>query len=759
MKPEIDVSTDLATGKKRDKAALVACAATGIAETALQTGLFPSVSGALVGALENPACASIRRVVALLLAWFSIKAGLIAISIISQIFQSRRIGICIAERKAALFRRVLFAGPDFHAAEEPERIAERIETGAEESVPFFATAPAVVPIAILSLVWSLWQMFLGTPRSLIRFGLEAKPGNTTLAALAVVSAGIVVAATSIFEKRKTGLYRTARADDEDARSAESEALHGIIDLRGVGALAFAANRIARTVEAGRSSAFRFQSLLSVFSGAGGFAFCLAETAVLAGSVRLIFGGAGSYGFSYSDYVRFATLCGCFNGAALSLYSLWQDARKAWIANDHLKALDHLDMPFASKSAPRSGTTVAKFAPSLSFRSIDFSAPDGTKILHRVDLNVTAGSHVAVVGPSGCGKSTLLKLAMRHLEPTSGCVEFADRPIHNWNFPDFARHVAYVSQKPILFEGTIRENIILGREIEISDGELLSIADKVGLLDDLERKERDGEAALDFQVGPGGRNLSGGQAAKIALMRALVGSPDLIILDEATAPLDELSQERVATYLAGPECRGKTIISVSHRLPAVRNMDRIVVMDGGRIVQDGTWDELASHTGLFADLVARETGIRNDSPRPDETPVWRSRGGRDNAGKSSIVRALSLSATFAELDFKELAQLAEKATLKTAQQGDFIIRKGDGGDSLFVVTEGSAEINGTTFGPGSVFGEIALFGGVKRSADVKASSDSSFAEISREDVLSLCRNYPEAAIRILSAVSRIAARAV
>ena len=764
MKPEINFSDSprhAGRSYNRDKAALAACAAAGIAETALQTGLFPSVNGALVGALENPADSSIRRIVALLLAWFSIKVGLIAISIASQIFQSRRIGICIAERKARLFRHVLFASPEFHATEEPERIAERIETGTEESVPFFATAPAVVPIAILSLVWALWQMFLGTPRFLMHLGLEAKPGNVELAALAVVSAGIVVAATSIFEKRKTGLYRTARSDDEDARSAESEALHGIIDLRGAGALAFAANRVARAVESGRTSAFRFQSLLAVFSGAGGFAFCLAETAVLGGSVRLIFGNAGSGGFAYSDYVRFATLCACFNGAALSLFSLWQDARKAWIAKDRLVVLDQLDMPFASKTAgaPAAASAMTKSVPSLSFRSVAFSVPDGTRILSSLDLNVAAGSHVAIVGPSGCGKSTLLKLVMRHLEPTSGHVEFAGIPIPDWNYQDFAKRVAYVSQRPTLFEGSIRENIILGRQIGISDDRLLSIADKVGLRDDLERKAHDGvsSSALDFQVGPGGRNLSGGQAAKIALMRALVGSPDLLVLDEATAPLDELSQERVASYLAGPECRDKTIISVSHRLPAVRNMDRIVVMDRGRIVQDGTWNELASRTGLFADLIARETGARNNPSNQVGTSDGFEGGYRNKSGESAIVRALSLSATFADLDSGELARLASKATLVETRKGDFVIRKGDGGDSLFVVTEGAVIINGIMHGPGSVFGEIALFGGVKRTADVRAECDSTFAEISRDDVLSICRNSPGTTIRILAAVSRIAAK--
>lgn len=700
---------------------------------------LPAVNGNIVENLKAPLASTWGQVAVLLAVLLLARLGANAGRLTSQMLQARLVGRCLADRTVGLLKRILTAPASFHAATEPEKTVERVETAAGESVPFFATCWITAPAAAGGMLLALWQMFRGTPPFLARLGLAPQKGNPWLAALAVGTALGVVAVTALFEARRARLYREARNADEDARWAETEALRGVQDLRSAGAFGFAGERMAAAVERGRRTALRFQILLTIFSGAGGLAFAVAEVAVMGRAARLILPGTG---FGYNDYVSFATLCALFNGSALTLWGLWQEGRKAWLAHRRLGEYDALETPYAEGT----GTAPAG-ALGWRFEGVSLSAADGTRILRDVELEVHPGEHVALVGPSGCGKTTLLKLAMRHLEPTAGRVEAAGTALPEWNYGAYAGRVAYVAQKPFLFHGTIRDNILVGRELRIGDEGLLALAEDVGLLDDLRRKDADPRRALDFIVGADGRAVSGGQAAKIALARALAGNPDGLLLDEATAAFDELSQERVARLLA-TKCRGKTILSVSHRLPAVRAMDRIVVMDAGQVVQTGSWSELASRPGLFAQLVARETG------RGVPAGEWAGEGG----GDADVARALSLSPVFAELDSAQLARLVRDAETVRVCSGEFAVRKGDAGDSLYVVSAGRVDINGREYGPGSVFGEIALFGGMRRTADVRAIEDCTFAALRRDAVMDACRRSPDMAIRLLSSLARIAARA-
>lgn len=702
---------------------------------------LPAINGNIVEKLAGPPGTAWWQVALLLALLLAARLGASAGRLFSQVLQARLVGKCLADRIVGLVRRLLAAPAAFHAATEPEKIVERVETAAGESVPFFATCWIAAPVAAAGAALALWQMFRGTPAFLVALGLAPQKGNPWLAGLAVGTALGVVAVTALFEARRARLYREARNADEDARWAETEALRGVQDLRSAGAFGFAGGRVAAAVERGRRTALRFQTLLTLFSGAGGLAFAAAEVAVLGGAARLILPGTG---FGYNDYASFATLCALFNGSALVLWGQWQEARKAWLAHRRLEEFDALETPYA---AGRGGTVEG--TPGWSFEGVSYEAADGTAILHGVGLDVAPGEHVALVGPSGCGKSTLLKLAMRHLEPSEGRVAAAGLALPEWNFAAYAGRVAYVSQKPFLFHASIRDNILVGRDLGLGDEELLALADDVGLLDDLRRKDPDPQRALDFVVGTDGRSVSGGQAAKIALARALAGNPDALLLDEATAAFDELSQERVARMLA-TKCRGKTILSVSHRLPAVRAMDRIVVMDAGRVVQDGTWEELAARPGLFARLLARETGRGPEEARAAEPA--------DGAGKGTVARALSLSPVFADLDSAQLSRLCSAAETARTAAGGYAVRKGDAGDSLYVVASGQVEINGTAYGPGAAFGEIALFGGMRRTADVRALEDSVFAVLRRDDVLASCRDNPDIAIRLLGSLARIASRA-
>jgi hypothetical protein len=175
------------------------------------------------------------------------------------------------------------------------------------------------------------------------------------------------------------------------------------------------------------------------------------------------------------------------------------------------------------------------------------------------------------------------------------------------------------------------------------------------------------------------------------------------------------------------------------------MDRLVVMESGRIVQEGTYDELAARPGLFAALVARDTGVLSAG------------GARLHAaeGQRDLIQSLSLSPVFSEVDSASLAKLIAHGSTRTCASGEFLLRKGDAGDEMFVVKSGEIEIVGRLHGRGYAFGEIALFSGLRRTADVRVVKDAEFIVLPREAVLEVCRNNPETALRILRAMARIA----
>ena len=731
------------TNTRRTLAAMLPCWIAGLALALVCTRLVPLLENTITARLQGHGGMSFARLSAFLAALFLTSLLASAGHSLLGFLQERVSSRWVDERVRGIVSRVLLARAGFLAERNSVEIVTRVTRDAEEESQFRMSCWVSVPTIALEMALALGMMFLGSSALWERFGFRHQPGDWRLALLVVALAPLHLLSLAFSRRLMSANQRFAEAGERE-RATLTETLEGVQDLRSSGAFPFGLDRVSSVLSESRLTRLRFWKVVLFLENLGPAFASFTHIALLGFSAWLILSRKT---FTYPDYMGFASLCGAFNAAVSKVANLVREGMEAAPAGRRLREFDSLPHAFG----PETGCTAAGAAPgSLEFRGVTFAATDGTEILRGVDLVLRPGEHVALVGPSGCGKTTLLKTAMRHVDPQAGFVSFSGTPLMEWNHPAYARHVAYVSQRPFLFHGTIRENILLGRDIAMDDAQLVKLADDVGLLDDLRRKGDNPLEALGTPVGQEGRTLSGGQTAKIALARALAGNPDVLLLDEVTASLDELSQDRIMRLLAG-KFRSRTVLSVCHRLPAVRGMDRIVVMDCGRIVQDGTWDELANRPGLFADLVARETGggIRS---------AVQPKGGESRAGEPSIVRSLSLSPVFADLDSEQLARLAATAESASTPAGAFLFRKGDDGDTLCVVESGKIEINGREYGPGYAFGEIALFGGLRRTADVRAAEESTFILLHRDDVLAACRNAPEIAIRLLAALSRIAARA-
>ena len=273
--------------------------------------------------------------------------------------------------------------------------------------------------------------------------------------------------------------------------------------------------------------------------------------------------------------------------------------------------------------PTVGDTVKSARGPIDFKNVAFSYPTrpAVKIFHDLSFHIEQGSNVAIVAPSGAGKSTVAQLLLRFYTPNSGSITIGGKDISTMNAKQLRRKIGYVGQEPVLFSGTIAENIAYGRPLA-TRAEIVQAARKANC-----QFISDFPDGLETHVGARGTQLSGGQKQRIAIARALLKNPDILILDEATSALDAESETLVNQALALLLRGNNTTISIAHRLSTIKRSDRIVVISGdGRIAEEGTYAELsANKDGAFSKLMEWQMSgeavpsVRR-SPHPSEEEV-------------------------------------------------------------------------------------------------------------------------------------------
>ncbi|CAZ82916.1 unnamed protein product [Tuber melanosporum] len=222
-------------------------------------------------------------------------------------------------------------------------------------------------------------------------------------------------------------------------------------------------------------------------------------------------------------------------------------------------------------------------------------------------NIELRDYVALVGPSGCGKSTTISLIERFYNPLAGGVYVDGREISTLNINQYRKHLALVSQEPTLYQGTIRENILLGGDRnDITDDEITAACKSANIYDFIQSLPE----GFQTVCGSKGALLSGGQKQRIAIARALIRNPKVLLLDEATSALDSES-EKVVQQALDTAAKGRTTVSVAHRLSTIKHADCIYVFDAGRIAESGSHSELMAKRGKYYELVNLQSLGKNN----------------------------------------------------------------------------------------------------------------------------------------------------
>ncbi|MFN6337741.1 MAG: ABC transporter ATP-binding protein [Cyanobacteriota bacterium] len=424
--------------------------------------------------------------------------------------------------------------------------------------------------------------------------------SPTVAGVSFLPIPLILWGSLRYQRRLAPLYADVRARASDLASQLSNNLGGMLTIKSYAAEPWERARMAAASEAYRLSNQRAIRLSAAFVPLIRFAILFAFLAILViGGLRAWKGVIAVGTYSFLVFITQRLLW-----PLTTLGRTLDDYERAMASTD--RVLNLLDTPIAIPSGERA-LPVHRVRGHLAFQGVDFAYPGRPPLLRDFHLEVPAGSTLGIVGATGSGKSTIVKLLLRLHEIQAGEIRLDGVPIASLRLEDLRRAIGLVSQEVFLFQGTVAENIAYGTFTAPSAAirRAATLAEASPFIEALPQ-------GYDTVVGERGQRLAGGQRQRLALARALLKDPPVLILDEATAAVDNETEAAIQRSLESITANRTTLV-IAHRLSTVRHAARIVVMEQGRIVETGRHEDLLAAGGAYANLWRVQAGLRADEP--------------------------------------------------------------------------------------------------------------------------------------------------
>jgi ATP-binding cassette subfamily B protein len=510
------------------------------------------------------------------LALVRVACGLAALAVVNyfmnvRLYRTTEDGLLALRTRA--FRRVHDLSVLHQASERRGSLVSRV-TGDVDTISTFmqfgglliVVSAAQLVLATVVMLWWSWQLTLVVYLCMLPLALSLR----------------------VFQKKLQVAYGAVRSRIGELLGAISESVVGAPVIRAYGAQARTAQRIDEAVERTKQAQTRAQTISATTFCTGELTTALANSAVVVIGILLATEGQLTLG----RLIGFLFLVTLFVQPVQVATEVLNEAQNA-IAGMR-RVLGVLDTP-TDVADPVPGRDLPEGPVSVTFEHVGFAYPGGPDVLHDVDLTLAPRTRVAVVGETGSGKTTFAKLLTRLMDPTRGRVLLSEVPLDEVSFASLRSRVVMVPQDGFLFDSSVADNVRYGRP-DASDADIALAFAELGLDDWLEALPDD----LATPVGERGESLSVGERQLVAIARAYVADPDLLVLDEATSAVDPATEVRLARALDSLT-RGRTTLTIAHRLSTAEAADRVLVVDKGVVVQSGTHADLVSVPGVYADL--------------------------------------------------------------------------------------------------------------------------------------------------------------